>query len=852
MADPPRSATDRWLARHAARDARRVTLEEALLAGRTGRYAWYRLRRFGASYLVDCTAQALLAVVAVAALPSADLLIVVTAGAVATVATHLWWGALEALRSRVRDLHRAARPHHVAPAIAGWLTAGALLGALVVAGLAVALAVARVVSGGPPGPAGAYVAALVLGLAVELPLRAYHSGIYATRRIHRPIPATFAAPVIGTAALLAATPVLGPYALATSALVTTAVSAGLTVVYTRRMYRFLGLDPWLHVGRPSLARAVRDRPREAAAAGLANAVIGVDALLAVGLLGGTGHGAPALLALFLTLPTLTACAEWARLLYFDLKKLEVVLFTNLRHRFDTGTAVLAWLLGLGFGTVAAVLALVVGGVGATVALTTAAFVVARTILAHAQVRAFAARSYVGVVGVGAVAAAAFLAVRTGLPGAGPRLVGAALAAGACAVVLHRLGPRVGQGSLPGAVFPLEWLRRLGAVREPVRVGTAVLAPAPGTGRMTPQAREEAGRWRLAALAGRVAGRLGRTGAVTWMGPDRVVWHEPPDAPRVTAAWLQRTSGGLVRDVHVADHPDGEEALLRTALAGRLGRASTHLRSALGPVDVAAAVRRFRATVPGGIVLDPTAPPSTAVADLPGSELAAILADAAAFARDLQVRRRRSRFDVTPLCSGGALVLIFLAGRDTPPRARRNWHVHVRALDVQAAVAGLHTVPARPVPAPPPSADRRVGVLRRSVLLGSLPRPVLARLAGVTGERRAPAGATVVVENEVGVGFFVIAEGRADVLVGGAVVATLGPGAHFGDFALVAGSRRTATVVAATDLRCLTLTSWDFRRLVESDPRISWAVLSAMAAQVLPRLDLGGAGDAAPARAARTR
>jgi hypothetical protein len=200
-----------------------------------------------------------------------------------------------------------------------------------------------------------------------------------------------------------------------------------------------------------------------------------------------------------------------------------------------------------------------------------------------------------------------------------------------------------------------------------------------------------------------------------------------------------------------------------------------------------------------------------------------------------VRRPRSRFGVTPLCSGGRLVLIFLLPPGTPVRIRRRWNAHVRALNVRAAVAGTRAIPARRPPAERRGTDPRVAALRRSTLFGGLPRRTLAELAWSTGERHLAAGTPVVVENEIGVGFFLITAGRADVVVDGRIRATLGPGAHFGDIALIAGAPRTASVVAATDLHLLTLTSWAFRRLVESDPDVSWQVLSAMAAQLLPRV-----------------
>ena len=76
----------------------------------------------------------------------------------------------------------------------------------------------------------------------------------------------------------------------------------------------------------------------------------------------------------------------------------------------------------------------------------------------------------------------------------------------------------------------------------------------------------------------------------------------------------------------------------------------------------------------------------------------------------------------------------------------------------------------------------------------------------------------------GIGFFVITEGVASVRVDGREVATLGPGAHFGELALISEGLRTATVTAVTPLACLEITFWDFRRAAKEIPDITWKLL----------------------------
>ena len=80
----------------------------------------------------------------------------------------------------------------------------------------------------------------------------------------------------------------------------------------------------------------------------------------------------------------------------------------------------------------------------------------------------------------------------------------------------------------------------------------------------------------------------------------------------------------------------------------------------------------------------------------------------------------------------------------------------------------------------------------------------------------------------GVGFFIVAEGEASVSVDGNEVATIAPGDHFGELALISEGERTATVTATTRLRCLVIPFWDFRRFAKDNPDVSWALLQHLA------------------------
>src|SRR5439155_10376509 len=183
--------------------------------------------------------------------------------------------------------------------------------------------------------------------------------------------------------------------------------------------------------------------------------------------------------LFLSMPTIRAAADWARLLYFDLKRLELRLFTNLRRRFERQTWQLAWLLGVLFWAIADAVSVAFYG-HALGGLSTAllAFFLARSVLARQQIQAFAARSYAAVIGTGVACLAGLGAVGTLGGGDARRLAAVALVTGVCAAALNRLTRAERAHGEPGtALLTLEWLRRLGHVREPVRVGSARIPPA---------------------------------------------------------------------------------------------------------------------------------------------------------------------------------------------------------------------------------------------------------------------------------------------------------------------------------------------------------------------------------------
>lgn len=325
---------DRWFERTGRRERRTVSLYACLLTGRMVRYFTYRLRY---ALLVDGTAFAV---------HVAEFLIILTAlgGLVAftvmvlrvgsLIVSGAWWGLLEVMRERLRAYSLIADRDAVEHEIGSWLTLSVITAtSLAVIGAAAALWLLP--SDGDPWGL-VYALLVVLELAVRMPLRVLHSGMFATRRIYRPLWTLFAPTAVQMTVIAAGVLFYPTAAVVLAIIASNALSIWITVHYTLRLYRLNGVSARRRV-RGALRTRLPSIPlRQGIDATLAGLGLRLDAIAVLAIAGiyGTATRSFDLTAgfeawrdidafqfFYLVLPLLRGAYEATAVFYFDFVRL---------------------------------------------------------------------------------------------------------------------------------------------------------------------------------------------------------------------------------------------------------------------------------------------------------------------------------------------------------------------------------------------------------------------------------------------------------------------------------------------------------------------------------------------------
>lgn len=129
----------------------------------------------------------------------------------------------------------------------------------------------------------------------------------------------------------------------------------------------------------------------------------------------------------------------------------------------------------------------------------------------------------------------------------------------------------------------------------------------------------------------------------------------------------------------------------------------------------------------------------------------------------------------------------------------------------------HDLDTNPQPVAPDEVRARVRLLASSDFFAGCTPDELTSLAETAYPLAFDAGESLVRQGEPSPDAFVIAEGSADVIIDGEVVATLGPDALVGERGVLTGTDRAATVTATSHLSAHLLSTDRLRSIMQSNP-----------------------------------
>src|SRR5437667_10637398 len=126
----------------------------------------------------------------------------------------------------------------------------------------------------------------------------------------------------------------------------------------------------------------------------------------------------------------------------------------------------------------------------------------------------------------------------------------------------------------------------------------------------------------------------------------------------------------------------------------------------------------------------------------------------------------------------------------------------------------------------------VDKVRAVPLFASLDKDAASRLCEFLSLTDYPADATVFRNREIGDGMYLIESGKVRISITDAdghtvTLAELGAGDFFGDMAMLDGHGRSADATVIENARLAKLTREDFLSFINSDPRITLEMLTAL-------------------------
>ena len=683
---PPESGNDidRWFEQRASKHKRLTALYPSLLTGRIFAYFRYRLRYPLLLSSVQFAVHVAEFFVILSSLGGVAAFTVMMLRVGSLIVSGAWWGLLEVMRERLRVFSRSGQREASEREVGRWIVLAAVLGLTLM--VAATVTVVLLKPSGDDPVANWYSYLIIAELAVTLPVRVLHSGVYATRRVYRPLWAMFVSPAVQLAVLSIGFYYYPAAAIVISIIAANALGTWITIHYSLEAYRLIGLRPRFPTLTCAFWRMLPAIPPwvglKTTLSGLSLRLDGVLVLAIVGIYGTNTRSfdltaadsawrqVDAFQFFYLVLPLFRGSYEIAGVFYFDFVRLRSFsAFHEFRRLFFHKLLYTAPFIALYFWSLAALLGLVVlPDVPLTFLLALMPLFVVRSVIGIYQVRLFAdGRSGTH------LATVAFLAVLLWLVWIKPNPASDLIEITAAMItqlillmnVQHFRDRR--NPPLPPLLMLGDWLRTLALEPGPVLAGKLAM---PDT--TTPQQRSAARQLMRQAFNGK--------GYFSYRSPAEFLYFErtsngQSSQPHLT---LQAATGGIVNRGTCLPAP---------ATNGRNALDALTSRQWLQPIDDASSIADgpdalkglFRSLFPDGVAFDlETLDGAKEMRTLDQSVLARALPAAIACIEEGASYLSLEDRWLTPVCQRGTLRLLFILPPDSDASVRKRWREAVKA------------------------------------------------------------------------------------------------------------------------------------------------------------------------------
>ncbi len=392
---------DRWIRKEFDRQAKIPTLEAALLGQKLSGYVIYRLRYFFLRLVAVVIIHAIEFPILYKSIHPGNISPVILFAASMHLIMQLWWGALESMRAEVRDSVLDHKSHQIERVINPWLRRSFSLALIcLVLGLCFSFYLSTHFGLRLNSPEQAIMLIYLLRCTLSFPITAFHSGIYALRRVGSPILAIFILELAGLATALSLHPWLGAWAAPICIFITSLMQSFISATYIQKMYAFIGWNVSLWPPRGKALANIELIAPAALVPALACLAMSLDSLIIIGLTTSeyASRNTTLTIILFLASPLIRACHDWAMLFYPDIRRLGLDLFQHFYQLLNTAvswTSIIVALLC--WGIVVLTSTLIIGEQATSFLLPLLPFFVARSVLAISQVRAFTLQRFAQII-----------------------------------------------------------------------------------------------------------------------------------------------------------------------------------------------------------------------------------------------------------------------------------------------------------------------------------------------------------------------------------------------------------------------------------------------------------------------